>query len=152
MGNRAYVDLKAVRAEFGMSQRGFADLIGVSVRTVQSCEQGWRNPSAAVERAALVLLLGRRHGAGVTRFRCWETLDCSDAERRACQVEETRQGHLCWLLTGNTCRGRRLRSWEEKKTTCFGCGFFNQLFSQGLPLNHGPSGKSKEKARGDSTS
>jgi len=128
-----YIDLKAVRGELGMSQAEFADMIGVSPRTVQSCEQGWRNPSPAVEKASLLLLLASRHGPAFGEHACWDTLDCSDEERRVCLVSQTRQGHLCWLLSGNICQGKRLHSWEDKKATCLECPFFRELLPDGLP-------------------
>lgn len=37
--------IRAIRAEFGDSQRGFSNRVGVSIKTVQSWEQGARIPS-----------------------------------------------------------------------------------------------------------
>jgi DNA-binding XRE family transcriptional regulator len=133
MATDRHVDLKAIRRELGLSQSEFADTIGVSVRTVQSCEQGWRNPSPAVEKAALLLLIASRHGPDFSMNVCWDTIDCSDDERRGCLVYQTKQGHLCWLLSGNICQGKRFRSWEDKKSTCMECEFFEKLLSDGLP-------------------
>ncbi|MFG1691448.1 helix-turn-helix domain-containing protein, partial [Gemmatimonadota bacterium] len=101
MADETHIDLKAVRTELGLSQAELADLIGVSQRTVQSCEQSWRKPGPAVEKAVLLLLLASRHGADFGINVCWETLDCSDDERGGCLVYQSRQGHLCWLLSGN---------------------------------------------------
>jgi putative transcriptional regulator len=39
----------AVRMQAGLSQRGFAKLLGVSVRTLQDWEQGRRHPSGAAQ-------------------------------------------------------------------------------------------------------
>ncbi|WP_226852546.1 helix-turn-helix domain-containing protein [Acidithiobacillus thiooxidans] len=38
-------DAKAVREKLGLSQREFADLMGVSIDTLQNWEQHRRNPS-----------------------------------------------------------------------------------------------------------
>jgi putative transcriptional regulator len=38
------LDIKAIRAKTGLSQSGFASLMGVSVRTLQNWEQGRRKP------------------------------------------------------------------------------------------------------------
>ncbi len=133
MAADTYIDLKAVRRELGLSQAELADLIGVSQRTVQSCEQGWRKPSPAVEKAVLLLLLASRHGANLAMNVCWDVMDCSEDDRRGCLVYKSRQGHLCWLLTGNICQGKRLRSWEDKKATCMQCDFFQHLLPDGLP-------------------
>jgi putative transcriptional regulator len=47
-----------VRAKVGMSQNGFAKLLGVSVRTLQEWEQGRRKPSGA---AQTLLTIAQRH-------------------------------------------------------------------------------------------
>ena len=133
MAAQPCLDLSIVRSELDLSQARFADLLGVSPRTIQSCEQGWRSPSAAVEKAALLLLLAHRHGARLKEFRCWEVLGCSEEDKKGCLAYQTRQGHLCWLLSGNICKGRRLRSWKDKKATCQDCDFFKTLLPDGLP-------------------
>ncbi len=118
-----------------MSQSELSDLLGVSQRTVQSCEQGWRNPSPAVEKSVLLLLLASRHGSEFGMKVCWDSLNCSDDDRRNCLVYQSRQGHLCWLLTGNICQGRRMRKWGDKKSMCMQCSFFKEMLPDGLPLN-----------------
>jgi DNA-binding XRE family transcriptional regulator len=137
MAEENHLDLKAIRKELGLSQTQFADLIGVSQRTVQSCEQGWRKPSPAFERAVLLLLLANRHGPGFGANICWDEMECPDEERKACLVYQSRQGHLCWLLTGNVCQGKRLRTWKDKKATCMKCDFFRTLIPEGLPTRGG---------------
>jgi DNA-binding XRE family transcriptional regulator len=137
MSDETNIDLKAVRTELGLSQRELADLIGVSHRTVQSCEQGWRKPSPAVERAALLLLLAICHGPGFSANICWETMDCPEDERLACLVYQSRQEQLCWPLSGNVCQGKRLRTWKDKKATCMKCDFFRTLLPEGAPTRKG---------------
>jgi DNA-binding XRE family transcriptional regulator len=127
------LDLKFVRNELDLSQSRFADLLGVSARTVQACEQGWRNPSAAVEKSALLLLLAKRHGEQFREFECWSTMNCSGEKREKCLAYLTHQGHLCWLLSGNICQGRRVECWADKKAFCEMCAFFKELLPQGLP-------------------
>ena len=134
MDDDRHIDLKAARAELGMSQTAFADLLGVSERTVQSCEQGWRMPSPAVEKAVLLLLLTKQHGAGFSANICWHVIECPEEERKACLVYQSRQGHLCWLLSGNVCKGNNLRTWKEKKDTCMQCEFFKTLLPEGPPI------------------
>jgi len=134
MANSTRIDLRAVRDRIGLSQSGFADLMGCSVRTVQACEQGWRNPSPGVEKSAVLLLLAKRHGLEFRSKACWDVLGCSKDKRDSCLVYQTRQGHLCWLLSGNICRGKHLRTWKDKKETCTNCSFFKELLPDGLPF------------------
>jgi putative transcriptional regulator len=44
-------DPREVRRELGLTQSQLAEQIGVTVRAVQSWEQGWREPSGRAERA-----------------------------------------------------------------------------------------------------
>ena len=125
--SEAIVVPKVVRDELGLSQAELADLLGVSPRTVQSWEQGWRYPSSALERLLLLLLIACRQGESFGGRACWEEIGCSPAVREACLPYQTRQGHLCWFLTGNKCRGRRLRNWPDKLSLCRECSFFQAL-------------------------
>jgi putative transcriptional regulator len=43
-------DIQRIRAKLGLSQSGFAKLLGVSVRTLQDWEQGRHAPGAAAVR------------------------------------------------------------------------------------------------------
>ena len=52
------VDIKRIRKQFGISQREFAGLLGISVDTVQNWEQGRRNPRGA---ARVLLLIAEKH-------------------------------------------------------------------------------------------
>jgi DNA-binding XRE family transcriptional regulator len=128
------IDLKAIRKALDLSQSEMAGLIGVSERTIQSCEQGWRNPGQAVEKSALLLMMARRHGADLEKHRCWESINCTDEERANCLVHQSQLGHVCWLLSGNLCRSRNLRTWDDKKQACFECTFFQELLPDGVPL------------------
>jgi DNA-binding transcriptional regulator YiaG len=50
-------DPRAVRYALGLTQRELADQIGVTVRAVQSWEQGWREPSGRAERVMEKMLI-----------------------------------------------------------------------------------------------
>ena len=47
-------DVAAVRAKTGLSQARFAQLLGVSLRTLQDWEQGRRAPSGAARTVLLI--------------------------------------------------------------------------------------------------
>lgn len=49
MGTVVYSPVTAARQKSGLSQSQFAELMGVSLRTLQEWEQGRRNPSGAAK-------------------------------------------------------------------------------------------------------
>lgn len=126
--------IKAIRAELGMSQRAYASLLGCSARLVQSVEQGWRRPSAAMERLALMLLVNLRCGAELARPVCWEFKRCPPAWRDQCPSFVHGIGHLCWFLTGTMCDGKPLHSWWEKREVCLRCDLLAAILTQKAPV------------------
>jgi len=124
---RLNVSVRSIRSEMGLSQSELANLVGVGKRAVQSYEQGWRRPSEMVQRTLLLLLIARRNGAGLSQLRCWDRKKCPAEVRGKCIAHLTRQGHLCWFLTGTMCEGKARRSWAEKLETCLDCDFMQLL-------------------------
>lgn len=51
-------DVAAIRSAYGLSQSQFAELLGISVRTLQNWEQGRRNPQGA---ARVLLQVAAKH-------------------------------------------------------------------------------------------
>ncbi len=127
---RSLLDVRRVRDELKLSQPQLADLVGVSVRTVQSCEQGWRKPSVALEKSLLLLLMASRNASHLAERVCWETRGAEPGVCERCLVRRCRQAHLCWLFSGNLCQGKRLRSWSDKKAVCGECRFMHQLLGE----------------------
>jgi len=128
----SHLDIRSIRERLGLTQSELAMLLGFSVRAIQSCEQGWRNPSPALEKMALLLLIAREHGAGFGQLACWDAIHCPPANRERCVAYSTRQGHLCWFLTGNlNCAQKPLGGWEDKKRICLRCPFFQELLGEG---------------------
>lgn len=121
------LDIRRVRDELSLSQAQLADLVGVSIRTVQSCEQGWRRPGVALEKSLLLLLMAFRNGTEFGAHVCWQTAEREPGVCERCIVRWCSQAHLCWLFSGNMCQGKRLRSWAEKKAVCGECRFLHQL-------------------------
>ena len=96
----------------------------------------WRKPSPALEKMALLLCMGRRHGENFGKLVCWSVTNCPPAGRERCVAYQTRQGHLCWFLTGNlNCAQKPLGSWAEKKQVCSRCLFFRKLLGSGSPTS-----------------
>ncbi len=127
------LDLKAIREELDLSQADLAMLLGVSSRTIQSCEQAWRKPSPALEKAALMLLMAHRNGNRFGQRACWTATNCPRELRKGCMAYLSRQGHLCWLMTGTQCKGLRLRTWADKVSLCQECDFFRRLLKGKIP-------------------
>ena len=92
----AGLDIKAVRQELGLTQGELARMIGFSPRAIQSCEQGWRHPSPALEKMVLLLLMSHRNGGAMRTFRCWEVNDCPPERCQDCITYRCGQGHLCF--------------------------------------------------------
>ncbi len=124
---RTFIVVKAIREEIGLSQAEFATLLAVSPRTVQSCEQEWRKPSPFLEKHSLLLLMAHRNGARFGSRSCWKFNKCSQELRKDCIAFRSRQGHLCWLMTGTVCKGIRVKTWSDKIAMCRDCGFFSAL-------------------------
>ena len=121
-----------VRRNLAMSQAELASYLGVSIQTVRAAEQGWRNLSPAVEKLVLLLQISHHHGENLHHMACWEAVDCPSEDRENCPIYHTKQGSLCWLLTGNVCHRQRQESWETKKDRCRKCAFFGRLIGESL--------------------
>ena len=128
------LDLRSIREKLGLTQAEFAAMLGFSARAVQSCEQGWRRPSPALERSALLLYIARQQGERFGERTCWEATNCPPEAQAACVAFATRQGHLCWFLTGNmSCVATSQNTWEEKQAVCEQCAFFRRLLEEPEP-------------------
>jgi DNA-binding XRE family transcriptional regulator len=125
--NPSIPNVRSIREELGLSQSKLAALVGVSVRAIQSYEQEWRKPSEMVERQLVLLLIAHRNGSELARARCWEQKECLPTVRERCIAYLTRQGHLCWFLTGTICEGQRQKSWTDKQRMCLGCSFMQSM-------------------------
>ena len=124
-----HVNIRAIREKLGLSQAELAALVGFSVRAIQSCEQGWRQPSPALEKMVLLLYAAELHGPDFGRDRCWEVMNCAPETRDACIAYRSRQGHLCWFLTGTLCHGQRMGDWQHKRAVCSECPFYHRLLA-----------------------
>jgi DNA-binding XRE family transcriptional regulator len=119
--------LSQVRHHLGKTQRQMAQIMGISVKSVQSFEQGWRGIPAFAERELLMMLGLKKALAGRTRP-CWSVKKCSEENRRKCPVWEFGAGNICWFFNGTLCQGKAPKSWDEKMRVCQNCEVFRSVF------------------------
>jgi len=118
-----------IRSNLGKTQAQMAHLLGCSVKTVQSFEQGLRKIPVHVERQLLFLLSCARSQGQENKGLCWEINHCPIEMRRKCPAWEFQLGHLCWFVNGTFCKGEVQVTWREKIRLCRKC----EVFHQALP-------------------
>ena len=119
-------DVAGMRKALGKSQRQLADLVGVSIRAVQSYEQGWRTiPAYVTKLTSLMLFLKWRETQHHVKP-CWELRQCAADIRARCFAYQHRAGEYCWLVNGTWCAGKPASGWDEKVATCQKCSVVNR--------------------------
>jgi DNA-binding XRE family transcriptional regulator len=116
-------EFSQVRRHLGKTQKQMAQLLGVSPKTVQSFEQGWRKIPAHAERHSLLLLALKRSSVLGNRP-CWRIKECPAETRRNCPAWEFGAGQMCWLINGTVCQGKVQRNWTKKMEICRKCEVF----------------------------
>lgn len=112
----------AVRQRLQKTQKAMSQVLGISVRAVQSFEQGWRKVPIHVERQMLFLSAVKKGFDNMVP--CWEMRGCSLQVREVCPAWEFRVGRLCWFINGTLCQGKAQRSWAQKIRICRKCRVF----------------------------
>lgn len=112
------------RKKLGKTQKVLAKLLGVSLKTVHSYEQGWRSIPSHIERMIFYLLANQR-GKGKTLISCWEEKQCGMKEN--CPAWEFQSGHLCWFLCGTLCDCGDYETCADKIKICRSCKIFRSL-------------------------
>ncbi len=134
-------EFQFIRRNFRRTQKEMAELLGTSVKAVQSFEQGWRKIPGHVERQALFLYVmknRKKSPAGA----CWEIRKCSSVLRQTCPAYEFHSGHLCWFVNGTLCRGKAQTTWANKMKICRNCEVFGAAtgpYLTGKKYRGGPS-------------
>lgn len=120
-------DTSKIRACLGRTQSQMAQLLGVSLKTIQRFEQGWRNIPVHIERQVLFLLAMK--GAHKRNTPCWVLQKCPSERRESCPAWEFECGDLCWFINGTICQGEIQESWHDKMKMCRNCEVFRSAFS-----------------------
>lgn len=105
-----------------------AELLGISLRSVQSFEQGWRKIPTNIERQILYLV-SMKDTREEPLKPCWEVEDCPLEKRNQCPAWEFNTGHVCWFINGTICQGKSHRNWDEKMKFCRECAVFRPVNS-----------------------
>jgi len=102
------------------TQKEMALLMGASVKTVRSYEQGWRKIPSYVEKH-LYFLAMRKKQHGNTVRNCWEIMNCASGKREKCPAWEFKTGDSCWFINGTICNGKVQKDWQDKINICKKC-------------------------------
>ena len=121
-------EFSQIRQRLEKTQKQMAQLLGVSIKTIQSFEQGWRRIPVHTERQSLLLLALKRFRAQKGRP-CWLAKKCPAETRKNCPAWEFRAGHLCWCINGTICQGNPQISWKKKIQMCRKCSVFVSVIS-----------------------
>jgi len=119
-------ELSEIRHYLGKTQDQMGRLLGVSLKAIQSFEQGWRKIPVHIERQALFLLATKNSTLEKAKP-CWKTLKCPLETRRNCPAWQFRAGHLCWFINGTICHGESQELWRKKMKICRQCGVFRKM-------------------------
>jgi len=119
-------EFSKIRLYLGKTQGQMAYLLGVSLKAIQSFEQGWRKIPAHVERQTFFLLAMKKSSPKKAKP-CWEIQQCPMETRRNCPAWEFRAGHLCWFINGTICNGKIQESWQKKMKICRKCDVFQAM-------------------------
>jgi len=103
-------------------------LLSVSLKGIQSFEQGWRSIPDHVERQML-FLAAMKAPQEKERRSCWNVKGCTEDMKRQCPAWEFRTNRFCWMVNGMICQGKVQESWQQKMEICRNC----TIFRSGLP-------------------
>ena len=116
--NKEYFCL--LRKKLGKTQKELAELLGISLKTLHSYEQGWRQIPAHAERQILFLLSKMRDREGEIKP-CWIVKGCPPKRRKQCPAWEFQAGKLCWFINGTICECSAQTNWKKKMCICRDC-------------------------------
>lgn len=119
-------EFSLARKKLGKTQKKLSELLGMSLKTIHSYEQGWRTIPAHIERHIYFLLINQRGRKTILRP-CWEQKTCTIKEE--CPAWEFQSGHLCWYLSGTLCDCTLDTSSKDKLEICKQCTIFTNLLS-----------------------
>jgi len=118
-GGQAVSFLVNARLRLRMTQAELARTLRVSIRAVQSYEQGWRTLPVPLA-AQLLTLLAIHAGHSVASEPCWKKTNCPAGTRKNCPSDLFADGRFCWVVAGDVC-GRRVKGTDKALLQCLVC-------------------------------
>ena len=115
-----------IRRRLGKTQLQMAQLLGISLKAIQSFEQGWRTIPVHIERQVLFLLV-LKNPSPKKNSACWTIRKCPMETKRNCPAWEFQVGHLCWFINGTICQGQVQENWQKKMKICRQCKVFRTM-------------------------
>ena len=127
-------DFARLRASLNKSQRELAELLGLSLKAVESYEQGWRNVPSHVERLLYFLLFKLNEDDIEAEDPCWTSQNCPDDRRSKCVAYVAKEGRFCWFFTGRLCSTAKVPgagvAGEAEIGGCYTCEVFAKMLSR----------------------
>ena len=117
-------EFSKIRHILGKSQIQMGEILGISVKAIQSFEQGWRKVPVHAERQLLFLLHLKLNPK--KRKPCWTMKQCPKEPREKCPAWEFKAGDLCWFINGTFCEGKVQKNWQKKISICRKCEIFQK--------------------------
>jgi len=114
------------RKQLGLTQKELAQLLAISIKTVHSYEQGWRNIPENIEKQ-FFFLISRQTPPTLNSQLCWVIKRCPPERKKQCPAWKYKTGHLCWLINGTICEGLVHKNWSEKIQICKNCEVFKPI-------------------------
>ena len=115
-----------IREKLSKTQKKIAELLGISLKAVNSYEQGWRKVPSHVERQ-MFFLFSIHQKKTHTRKACWQIKKCPSDRKKNCPAWEFRAGKICWFINGTICNGMIQKNWKEKMKICRSCNVLMDL-------------------------
>lgn len=125
--------IKRIRGILGRTQVELAGALGVSVKAVQSYEQGWRDVPTRVMIQLLVLLSLYRRQC-MDESPCWTIRKCTESMRKTCAAFTVGRGQFCWFIGDKKCRPAE-RVDPTELLPCMACPVVRRLLRG--PTDHG---------------
>ena len=120
-------EFSKIRKKLGKTQKQLSALLGMSLKTIHSYEQGWRTIPAHIERQLFFLLINQRERNNQLTP-CWDQKECQ--EKEDCPAWEFQAGKLCWFINGTICECSAKKDWHAKMKTCKQCDVFKSFMGE----------------------